>query len=122
MTAPHRTTTDIKFSHALTGPYLPLPGKVPGWPFTGMAPWKIDTDAAADEWYQGLLEWRREHLIRIGFDDRLYRDPDLRWAQSNFVHALLMVEDRYFYDAETGRYTVDRYLDDLEARFGGIDS
>lgn len=122
MTGPHRTTTDIKFSHALTGPYLPLPGKVPGWPFTSMAPWKIDTDAAADEWYQGLLEWRREHLIRIGFDDRLYGDPDLKWSQSNFVHALLMVEDRYFYDAETGRYTVDRYLDDLEARFGGIDS
>ena len=33
-----------------------------------------------------------------------------------------MVEDRYFYDPETGRYTVDRYLDDLEARLGGIDS
>jgi iron(II)-dependent oxidoreductase len=120
--SPHRTTSDVKFSHALTGPYLPTPGKVPGWPFTTMAPWKIDADGAADEWVRGLIEWRREHLIRIGFDDALYRDPELTWAQSNFVHALLMVEDRYFYDPDTRRYTVDRYLDDLEARYGGIDS
>lgn len=122
MTSPHRTTTDVKFSHALTGPYLPTPGKIPGWPFTTMARWKIDHEAAADEWVQGLIEWRREHLIRIGFDDALYRDLDLKWAQSNFVHTLLMVEDRYFYDPETRQYTVDRYLDDLDARYGGVDS
>src|SRR3712207_1669518 len=118
MTTPHRTTSDVKFSHALTGPYLPTPGKVPGWPFTTMAPWKIDVDSAADEWVRGLVEWRHEHLIRIGFDDTLYRDPELKWAQSNFVHTLLMVEDRYFYDPDTHRYTVDRYLDDLTARYG----
>jgi gamma-glutamyl hercynylcysteine S-oxide synthase len=122
MKTPHRTTSDVKFSHALTGPYLPPPGKVPGWPFTTMAPWKINVDASADEWVCGLIEWRHEHLIRIGFDDSLYRDPDLAWAQSNFVHALTMVEDRYFYDPDAGRYTVDRYLDDLETRFGGVDS
>ena len=34
----------------------------------------------------------------------------------------MMVEDRYFYDPEAGKYTVDRYLDDLEKRYGGIDS
>ena len=33
-----------------------------------------------------------------------------------------MVEDRYFYDPNTGLYTVDRYLNDLEKRYGGIDS
>lgn len=122
MTNPIRTTSDVKFSHALTGPYLPTPGKVPGWPFAEMGRWKIDADGSADEWVQGLIEWRREHRIRIGLDDSLYRDPQLAWSQSNFVHTLLMVEDRYFYDPETGRYTVDRYLDDLEARLGRVDS
>ena len=29
-------TTRFKFSHALTGPYLPLPGSPPGWPFAGI--------------------------------------------------------------------------------------
>jgi len=33
-----------------------------------------------------------------------------------------MMEDRYLYDPVAGRYTVDRYLDDLIARFGGIDA
>jgi len=120
--SPIRTTSDVKFSHALTGPYLPTPGKAQGWPFQEMGRWKIDADGAAEEWVQGLIEWRGEHLIRIGFDDHLYRRPDLAWSQANFVHTLVMVEDRFFYDPEAGRYTVDRLLDDLEARLGGIDS
>ena len=33
-----------------------------------------------------------------------------------------MVEDRYFYDPVAGHYTVDKYLDDLVKRYGGIDS
>lgn len=119
--SPHLTTTDVKMSHALTGPYFPTPGKSFGWPFQELGRWRIDVDGAADEWVQGLIEWRREHLIRIGFDDRLYRHPALQWAQANFVHVQMMVEDRYFYDPAVG-YTVDRYLDDLEARFGGVDS
>ncbi|MFC3579262.1 formylglycine-generating enzyme family protein [Sphingomonas hylomeconis] len=122
MTSPHRTTSDIKFSHALTGPYLPPPGKVPGWPFQEMGRWTINVAGAADEWLIGLREWRREHRLRIGLDDSLYTRADLAWSQANFVHALTMVEDLFFYDPATGRYTVGRYLDDLEARFGGVDS
>jgi formylglycine-generating enzyme required for sulfatase activity len=34
----------------------------------------------------------------------------------------MMVHDRYFYDPVSGKYTVDRYLDDLEKRYGGIDA
>jgi len=29
----------------------------------------------------------------------------------------MMVHDRYFYDPAQGKYTVDRYLDDLEGCF-----
>ena len=105
MSDPIHTTSNVKFSHALTGPYLPTPGKVPGWPFQEMGRWRIDADGAADEWVQGLVEWRREHLIRIGFDDALYRRPELAWSQSNFVHVLTMVEDRYFYDRGSGPAT-----------------
>ena len=122
MTSPRHTTSTVKFSHALTGPYLPTPGKVPGWPFQEMGRWTIDVAGAADEWLAGLREWRREHRLRVGLDDSQYRNPDLAWSQRNFVHALTMVEDLHFYDPDAGRYTVDRYLDDLEARFGGVDS
>ena len=30
--------------------------------------------------------------------------------------------DRLFFDAQSGNYTVQRYLDDLTARYGGVDS
>jgi hypothetical protein len=33
-----------------------------------------------------------------------------------------MVQDRYFYDPVAHRYTVGRYLDDSEKRYGGIDA
>ncbi|OGT60746.1 MAG: sulfatase-modifying factor protein [Gammaproteobacteria bacterium RIFCSPHIGHO2_12_FULL_63_22] len=122
-TAPRRPVkTEFKFSHVTTQRYLPTPGKAPGWPFAEIGHWKMDVNGTSEDWISELLDWRREHLTRIGYDDANYRRPDLQWAQKNFVHAQMMVEDRYFYDPDAGRYTVDRYLDDLQARFGGIDS
>jgi len=114
--------SEYKFSHVTTQRYLPTPGKAPGWPFAEIGHWKSDANASADDWIAELQDWRREHLVRIGYDDANYRRPELQWAQRNFVHAQMMVEDRFFFDPVAGRYTVDRYLDDLEARFGGIDS
>jgi len=114
--------THYHFSHVTTGRYLPTPGKAPGWPFAEIGHWTIDVNASSDDWIASLREWRREHLTRIGYDDANYRRPELQWAQHNFVHAQMMVEDRYFYDPVAQKYTVDRYLDDLEARYGGIDS
>jgi formylglycine-generating enzyme required for sulfatase activity len=114
--------TEYKFSHVTTGRYLPTPGKMPGWPFADIGEWKMDVAASADDWVREVRDWRREHLVRIGYNDSYYRRPQLQWAQRNFVHAQMMVEDRYFHDPVTGKYTVDRYLDDLIARFGGIDS
>ena len=119
---PLRSTTRYKFSHALVGPYLPTPGQAPGWPFASIGQWTIDVDAATDDWLRGLKEWRQEHRVRLGHDGAHYRRPEFQWAQRNFVHALTMVEDRFFYDPDTARYTVDRYLDDLVSRYGGADS
>ena len=115
-------THDYQFSHVTTGRYLPPPGKAPGWPFAEIGHWRIDVGTSADAWLAAVRAWRHEHLIRIGYDDANYRRPELTWAQRNIVHTQMMVEDRYFYDPVAQKYTVDRYLDDLEARFGGIDS
>jgi formylglycine-generating enzyme required for sulfatase activity len=48
--------------------------------------------------------------------------PSLKWTQSSFIQPQMMIEDRYFYDPEKHQYTVDRYLNDLEKRYGGIDA
>jgi formylglycine-generating enzyme required for sulfatase activity len=119
---PTQVRTEYKFSHVTTQRYLPTPGKAPGWPFAEIGHWKMDVNGTAADWIRELTDWRREHLTRIGYNDANYRRPELQWAQRNFVHAQMMVEDRYFYDPVLGKYTIDRYLDDLEERFGGLDS
>ena len=104
------------------GPYLPVPGKVPGWPYTNIGMWKNDAPSLAQSWRDAFKVWKHEHLIRLGYNDLQYQREDLKWSQQNFVHVQMMVEDRYFYDPVTRKYTIDRYLDDLERRYGGVDS
>lgn len=108
------------------GSYFEAPIQAPAC--TG-APLKDEYDAALecpaglhDAWLKDVTRWRMERRIRIGYDDARYALPALRWTQSSFMQPQMMIEDRYFYDPVAGRYTVDRYLDDLVARYGGIDS
>ena len=74
------------------------------------------------EWLKAITDWRTGRRIRVGYDGARYAMPALAWTQSSFIQPQMMVHDRYFYDPVTGRYTVDRYLDDLEKRYGGIDA
>jgi hypothetical protein len=75
-----------------------------------------------ESWLADIKHWRVERRVRVGYDDARYDLPALKWTQSSFMQPQMMVQDRYFYDPEAGRYTVDRYLDDLEKRYGGIDA
>jgi formylglycine-generating enzyme required for sulfatase activity len=74
------------------------------------------------EWLSDIQHWRREKLVRIGYEDANYERAEFQWAQSSFVQTQTMVEDRYFFDPTSRSYTVDRYLDDLKQRYGGVDS
>jgi len=77
---------------------------------------------AHERWLRDLQHWRAERRIRIAYDAARYELPALRWTQSSFIQPQMMVQDRFFFDPVTGRYTVDRYLDDLDQRYGGIDA
>ena len=92
--------------------YSPRNEEIPGPP----------TPSDFASWLADIQHWRRERLVRIGYDGAQYDRPELKWTQRSFLQPQMMVEDRYFYDPEAGKYTVDRYLDDLEKRYGGIDS
>ena len=74
------------------------------------------------EWLTDITHWRTERRIRIGYDPSRYELPALKWAQSSFIQPQMMVHDRFFYDPVAGKYTVDKYLDDLDKRYGGIDA
>jgi formylglycine-generating enzyme required for sulfatase activity len=73
-------------------------------------------------WLDDITHWRMEARIRAGYSGQEYERPELKWSQSSFIQPQMMVEDRYFYDPVAGHYTVDKYLDDLVKRYGGIDS
>jgi len=81
-----------------------------------------DSEKAFQTWIEDVRHWRSERRIRIGYDSSQYERPEVNWTQSSFIQPQMMVEERYFYDPEARKYTVDRYLDDLEKRYGGIDS
>jgi iron(II)-dependent oxidoreductase len=73
-------------------------------------------------WLQEMRGWRENRHIRMGYSADMYELPALQWSQSSFIQPQMMMEDRYFFDVTTGKYTVDRYLDDTVKRYGGIDS
>src|SRR5580698_9938511 len=75
-----------------------------------------------EAWLADITHWRGERRIRTGYDGARYDLPALKWTQSSFMQPQMMVHDRYFYDPIAGKYTVDKYLDDLEKRYGGIDA
>jgi formylglycine-generating enzyme required for sulfatase activity len=111
-------------------PVQPQGSQIPGpaqagagqdW-YSNMTNWQRDSSAAFSGWKEDLRVWRYEQLIRMGYDDSEYRRPGLLWTQRNFVQPQVMVEERYLYDPAQRRFTVDRYLDDLNQRYGGIDS
>ena len=105
--------------------YPPDGEQIPGpncagrsWP----APPRACTPEQYDLWFADVTHWREEHRIRMGFEPSAYERPELKWTQSSFVQPQVMMEDRYLYDSERGVYTVDRFLDDLDKRYGGVDS
>ena len=103
---------------------IPGPGHPtasPDW-MAELHEWEADRTAQHQAWLSDLRQWRHERLIRMGYDDSEYRRPELLWTQRNFIQPQMMAEERYFYDPASGKYTVDRYLKDLDDRYGGIDS
>ncbi|HXM92866.1 MAG TPA: formylglycine-generating enzyme family protein [Candidatus Dormibacteraeota bacterium] len=107
--------------------FAPVGQQIPGPPCLSMkGAWeggsKPCSDAEHENWLADIRHWRDERRIRIGYEGSRYELPELKWTQSSFIQPQMMVEDRYFYDPRANRYTVDRYLDDLEKRYGGIDA
>ena len=98
---------------------IPAPDCLSLHPAPGATACPADTH---ERWLADIAHWRDERRIRIAFDPSRYKLPALAWTQSSFIQTQMMVTDRYFYDSSAGRYTVDRYLDDLRQRYGGVDA
>ena len=82
----------------------------------------MQDSTSINNWRTDMKKYRELKLADINYYGTEYDRPELKWSQRAFVETQMMVEDRYFFDVKTGKYTVDRYLDDLEKRYGGIDA
>ena len=83
---------------------------------------RLCTPAETAAWLTDIRHWRSEDRLRMGYDASQYTRPELLWTQTSFIQPQMMVHDRYFYDPAGQKYSVDRYLDDVDSRYGGIDS
>lgn len=82
------------------------------------------TISPVDDWsifISNLQSIRNQTLEVISYNDTIYKTPDLLWAQSAYVFPQTLMWDRYLWDPEIG-WTVDKFLEDLNTRYGGIDA
>jgi iron(II)-dependent oxidoreductase len=80
------------------------------------------TSSDHDAWFSMMKKWRTDERYRLKYNDAAYLKPELGWLKKTFIYAQMMAHDRYFYDPVAGKYTVDRYLKDVEIRYGGLDA
>lgn len=81
------------------------------------APGPVDAKSR-DSWFKDFQNMREEALRAIGYAGGVFEE--LSWTQTSFIQPQMHPYDRYFYDNQ--KYTVDRFLDDLETRYGGVDA
>ena len=73
-------------------------------------------------WLSTMKKWRTEERKSLNYDDSGYLKSGVLWSRKCFIYAQMMAEDRYFYDPIQRKYTVDRYLQDVKKRYGGLDA
>ena len=71
------------------------------------------------KWWDSRTSWRDETVP--GLNLSAYDNPELQWARTSFIQPQLMIHDKFLYDRESVAWTVDKYLDDVNTRYGGID-
>jgi iron(II)-dependent oxidoreductase len=77
--------------------------------------------AAQPAWLAAWTAWREGWRAGSGFNPSVYNSAALSFGPALHAAPLVPVYDRLLSDAATSAWTVDRFLDDLEARWGGVD-
>ena len=72
-------------------------------------------------WLANLQQLKAEWRTKVNYSGGVFSNSQLQWTQTAYIQPQMHPYDRYFYDPTQG-YTVDRFLDDLEKRYGGVDA
>ena len=75
-------------------------------------------------WLDGLHTWRTTTRLAANLtgESEVYEMKALAWTQTSYVQPQVHTFDRMLWNESSAQYTVDRYLDDCNRRYGGIDS
>ena len=73
-------------------------------------------------WLSSMQSFRTACLAEVMPSGAAFEVPALAWTRTAYMQPLMMPFDRMFYDDASGKWTVDRWLADLQRRYGGIDS
>lgn len=76
---------------------------------------------AQPAWLAALKQERTDALKKVNYNGGVFATPELAWTQTSYIQPQSHPYDRFFYDPDVG-YTIDKFLDDLKTRYGGIDS
>lgn len=74
------------------------------------------------QWLDSLQRWRTHEKDKLQYNGEAYAHKALNWISGTFMYAQIMAHDRFLYDPATRKYTVNRFLDDLTTRYGGLDA
>ncbi|GMH92158.1 hypothetical protein TrVE_jg8931 [Triparma verrucosa] len=78
------------------------------------------------EYISSLRLFRESCLRASGYTeskgDGLYSRPELKWTQDAYMQPQSHMYDRFLFDPVEQKFTPERFLEDLNERYGGIDS
>lgn len=79
-----------------------------------------ETPSLQQAWLQNLTQWRGNTLSSINFDPSIYNSY-ATWKNMMFIAPQSHLYDRFLFDSDSGLWTVDKFLNDLTVRYGGVD-
>jgi len=85
-------------------------------------PARPDDPACVSAWRSAMTAWRARMRTKIRYNGSIYDVPELKWTQTSYIQPQMHPYDRFFFDPVADNYTVQKFLDDVNARYGGVDS
>eukprot|EP00759_Apiculatamorpha_spiralis_P058785 PhF_6_TR935/c0_g1_i3/m.1669 len=91
------------------------PQDIPGEQFYGPPDTTVDTWQL---WFTNITQWRQRTREQYNISDTLLSSPDLRWVRDASANASV----RFVLLQHTKKYTIEKYVNDTLARYGGVDA
>jgi iron(II)-dependent oxidoreductase len=96
---------------------VPCPSDANEWEKTVPGPASPGLQPA---WLANLTAFRAAARAEHNYSSAVY-DSVLFWTERAYIGPQAHIYDRKLYDADAGAFTVDKFLDDLNARYGRVD-